>query len=117
MPEIRIFLKRDEIRGKCWACGNICKLDEKHKLANHIKNFPPKYDETANKSMAGDADKVEKKKEESRKMDKQTKENISNSIYLIFFKLSLFFFLFELIVKLQEIIWKRFLKHLRKILL
>jgi hypothetical protein len=31
--------------------------------------------------MAGDADKVDKKKEESRKMDKQTKENISNFIF------------------------------------
>ena len=81
LPEIRIFIKRDEIRGKCWACGNICKLDEKHKLANHIKNFPPKYDESANKSMGGDADKVEKKKEESRKMDKQTKENISKKYF------------------------------------
>ena len=78
LPEIRIFLKRDEIRGKCWACGNICKLDEKHKLSTHIKNFPPKYDETANKSLAGDAEKVVTKKDESKKMDKLTKEKISN---------------------------------------
>ena len=71
-------MKRDEIRGKCWACGNICKLDEKHKLSTHIKNFPPKYDETANKSLAGDAEKVVTKKDESKKMDKLTKEKISN---------------------------------------
>jgi translation initiation factor 5 len=44
LPEIRIFVKKGEIRSKCRACGTISKLDDKHKFANHIKNFPPAYD-------------------------------------------------------------------------
>ena len=36
--------------------------------------------------MAGDADKLEKKKEDSRKMDKQTKENISMNRFILMFK-------------------------------
>lgn len=77
LPELRIFLKRDEIRAKCWACGNICKADMKHKISNHIKNFPPKYDESAKKPINAEAEKGEKKKEEAKGMDKKTKEKMS----------------------------------------
>ena len=77
LPELRIFIKRDEIRAKCWACGNICKLDVKHKISNHIKNFPPKYDESAKKPINAEAEKSEKKKEETKGMDKKTKEKMS----------------------------------------
>ena len=85
MPELRIFIKREEIRAKCWACGNICKLDEKHKISNHIKNFPPKYDESAKKPINAEGEKGEKKKEDVKKMDKQTKEKMSINYYMIFY--------------------------------
>lgn len=48
-----IFVKKgkDEIRGKCRACGTISKLDDKHKFSTYIKNFPPKYDEEVTKKL------------------------------------------------------------------
>ena len=43
LPEIRIFIKKEEIRCKCRACGTISKLDDKHKFSTHIKYFPRAY--------------------------------------------------------------------------
>lgn len=41
LPEIRIFIKKNSIFGKCKACSAVSPLDEKHKLGNYIKKFPP----------------------------------------------------------------------------
>jgi len=40
-PEIRIFIKNNDIRGKCNACAHISALDNKHKMASYIIKNPP----------------------------------------------------------------------------
>lgn len=80
LPEIRIFIKKDEIRSKCKACGEIAKLDDKHKFTTHIRNFPPKYDENEDKAFVPDIDKKDKGKiqeEKKKSIDKETKEKMS----------------------------------------
>ena len=86
LPEIRIFIKKGEIRSKCRACGTISKLDDKHKFSNHIKNFPPKYDEEPEKGPVVDEKETKQKgtagsASQPTKMviDKETKMKIKSS--------------------------------------
>jgi translation initiation factor 5 len=44
LPEVNIFIKNNEIRGKCKACSHIAALDNKHKMATYIIKNPPKID-------------------------------------------------------------------------
>jgi translation initiation factor 2 beta subunit (eIF-2beta)/eIF-5 len=83
LPEISIFIKGGEIRGKCRACGNISKLDDKHKFSTHIKNFPPKYDEMQINTTPVVKDEERKEQAEEKqvkKIDKETKEKIKLSM-------------------------------------
>lgn len=82
LPEIRIFLKKGEIRSKCRACGTISKLDEKHKFANHIKNFPPKYDDdTDGPNIPGeDGTKTKNAPQKTQTIDTDTKKKIKSCI-------------------------------------
>lgn len=77
MPELRIFIKKDEIRAKCWACGHIMRMDHKHKISNHIKNFPPKYDESAKKDINTGNEKNQKESEKGNKISSEEKKKMS----------------------------------------
>ena len=83
LPEVRIFVKKGEIRCKCRACGTISKLDDKHKFSNHIKNFPPKYDEEPEKGPVVDekgAAKSTSAQPNKSIIDKETKMKIKSSM-------------------------------------
>jgi translation initiation factor 5 len=84
LPEIRIFLKKEksEIRCKCRACGTISKLDDKHKFSNHIKNFPPKYDEELDKTpVVEEGDSKQKSQQQAKTtIDKDIKIKIKTTI-------------------------------------
>jgi translation initiation factor 2 beta subunit (eIF-2beta)/eIF-5 len=84
LPEIRIFVKKEktDIRCKCRACGTISKLDDKHKFSNHIKNFPPKYDEEPEKTPIVDekgASKTQSTQAAKTQIDKETSLKIRQS--------------------------------------
>lgn len=85
LPEIRIFIKKGEIRCKCRACGTISKLDDKHKFSTHIKNFPPVYDQEPEKTgpiMAKDKTSGDSKSSQPAKktIDKETAMKIKSSM-------------------------------------
>ena len=82
LPEIRIFIKSEQIRCKCRACGTISKLDDKHKFSNFIKTKPPKYDEEPEKGpIVDDKEAKSKTKDGPAKMeiDKDTILKIKSS--------------------------------------
>ena len=84
LPEIRIFIKKGEIRSKCRACGTISKLDDKHKFSTHIKNFPPTYDQEPEKTAPVVKDKASgdsKSSQPAKKtIDKETQMKIKSSM-------------------------------------
>lgn len=84
LPEARIFIKKSEIRCKCRACGGISKLDDKHKFSNHIKNFPPKYEEDMERNPVVEEGEKKKEKESSQSsrivIDKEAKMKIKSSL-------------------------------------
>ena len=84
LPEIRIFVKKGEIRCKCRACGTISKLDDKHKFSTHIKNFPPTYDQEPEKTTPVLKDKTSgdsKSSQTAKKtIDKETQIKIKSSM-------------------------------------
>jgi hypothetical protein len=78
--------EKREMKGKCMACGNVSKLDDKHKFSSHIINFPPKYDKNQmDPNRVRDDGGKPKKEEETKKkggLDKETKEKMSNIFYI-----------------------------------
>ena len=84
LPEIRIFIKKGEIRCKCRACGTISKLDDKHKFSTHIKNFPPVYDQEPEKTapVVKDKSSADSKSSQPTKktIDKETLMKIKSSL-------------------------------------
>jgi translation initiation factor 2 beta subunit (eIF-2beta)/eIF-5 len=83
LPEIRIFIKSEQIRCKCRACGTISKLDDKHKFSNFIKTKPPKYDEEPEKGPIVDdketKSKLAKEGPTKSEIDKETILKIKSS--------------------------------------
>jgi translation initiation factor 2 beta subunit (eIF-2beta)/eIF-5 len=84
LPEIRIFIKKGEIRCKCRACGTISKLDDKHKFSTHIKNFPPVYDQEPEKTTPVVKDKTMADSKTAgptkRTIDKETQMKIKSTM-------------------------------------
>ncbi len=80
LPESRIFIKKGEIRCKCRACGGLSKLDDKHKFSNHIKNFPPKYDDEMESKRPNAPEGKEGKGEKKITLDKEMKIKIKSTI-------------------------------------
>jgi translation initiation factor 2 beta subunit (eIF-2beta)/eIF-5 len=83
LPEIRIFIKKGEIRCKCRACGTISKLDDKHKFSTHIKNFPPTYDQEPEKTtpvVGKDKTAGDSKSQPKKTIDKETAMKIKSSM-------------------------------------
>jgi hypothetical protein len=88
LPEISIITKKgkDDIKGKCRACGNISKLDDKHKFSTYIRNFPPKYDTMDAKPLIDTSLKTIGKVEDTKPkagIDKETKEKMSKYCFLL----------------------------------
>jgi translation initiation factor 5 len=70
LPEMSLFAEKKLLKGCCRACGKVAKLDNTHKITNHIINNIPKdmseidvrkVDEGDDKPKAGKKGKKSKK--------------------------------------------------------
>jgi translation initiation factor 5 len=77
LPEIRLKVKKEQIRADCAACGNQATVGDTHKLTVYIVKNPPTK---SKKSKDGTDDKDKKKDKKKKKNKEDADDNVETSL-------------------------------------
>jgi translation initiation factor 5 len=82
LAEMSLFTEKKLLKGCCRACGKVAKLDNVHKITNHIiRNIPKDMSEIETRKFdENESDSKASKKAKKGKKDKKDKENAKEEV-------------------------------------